>query len=79
MSMLRTQIYLPEEIFPPLDEMAGQFKVPRSAVIRLILQTGLKSRTEWFPRGNDLWKMADLKIKGGVKNLSQNLDNYLYE
>lgn len=77
--MLRTQIYLPEEFRSQLNQLAVQLNVSMAEVIRLILKDGLKEKEDILPGGNDLLALNDLKIKGGPKDLSGNLDRYLYE
>jgi len=76
--MLRTQIYLPEEYHSQLIDLASQLNIPMAEVIRMILKNGLMKKGEILSPGNDLWKLADLKIKGGPKDLSKKFDFYLY-
>lgn len=77
--MLRTQIYLPEEFRSQLSQLATKLNVSMAQVIRLILKDGLKEKEDLLPKGNDLLALRSLKIKGGPKDLSRNLDHYLYE
>lgn len=76
--MLRTQIYLPEEFRSQLNDLADKLDLSMAAVIRMILKKGLQKKEEIMTRRNDLWKLANLKIKGGPKDLSKKLDYYLY-
>ena len=76
--MLRTQVYLPEEFRSQLINLASQLDIPMAEVIRMILKNGLKKKEEILNPGNDLWKLADLRIKGGPKDLSKKFDFYLY-
>ncbi|MGB9706841.1 MAG: CopG family transcriptional regulator [Microgenomates group bacterium] len=76
--MLRTQIYLPEDFHSQLGELAVKLNVSMAEVIRMILKNGLKKKEEFLSPGNDLWKLANLKIKGGPRDLAKNLDRYLY-
>lgn len=76
--MLRTQIYLPEEFHSQLNDLADKLDLSMGAVIRMILKKGLQKKEEIMTRRNDLWKLANLKIKGGPKDLSKKLDYYLY-
>ena len=46
--------------------------------MRMILKKALKKKERIISPGNDLWKLARLKIKGGPKDLSGKLDDYLY-
>lgn len=76
--MLRTQIYLPEEFRSQLNDLADKLDLSMAAVIRMILKKGLQKKEEIMIKRNDLWKLANLKIKGGPKDLSKKLDYYLY-
>lgn len=76
--MLRTQVYLPEEFHSQLINLASQLDISMAEVIRMILKNGLKKKEEILSPGNDLWKLADLKIEGGPKDLSKKFDFYLY-
>ena len=76
--MQRTQIFLPEEYHLQLKMLASKLHLSKGAVIRLMLEKGLKQKEEFLGGGNDLGKLSKLKIKGGGKDLSQNLDRYLY-
>lgn len=76
--MLRTQIFLPEEDRRQLNEIALKLDISMGEAIRMILKKGLKKKEKFVSLGNDLWKLAGLKLKGGPKNLSEKLDEYLY-
>jgi len=76
--MLRTQIYLPEEFHSQLSWLANKLDVSMAEVIRMILKRALEKKEEILKKENDLLKLKELKIKGGPKDLSKNLDNYLY-
>ncbi|MBM3209239.1 hypothetical protein FJZ40_03020 [Candidatus Shapirobacteria bacterium] len=77
--MLRTQLYLPEEIHQELTFLADKMGVSMAAVIRKMLQVGLREKEIFFAKGNDLLLIAKLGIKGGPKDLSARLDSYLYK
>lgn len=76
--MLRTQIYLPEDFHSQLTTLASRLNISMAEVIRMILKNGLEKKEEILKPGNDLWKLADLKIRGGPKDLAKNFDYYLY-
>lgn len=77
--MLRTQIYLPEEIHGELLEWARKTELPMAELVRRIIKSGLQKKEKFFEKGNDLLKLTKLKIKGGPANLSEKLDSYLYQ
>ena len=79
LTMLRTQVYLPEETHQDLALWAAKMDLPMAEIIRRILKTGLEKKEEFLDKGNDLITLAKLKIKGGPKGLSQKLDSYLYQ
>ena len=76
--MLRTQIYLPEDYYNQLNNMAKQMNISMGKTIRIILKKGLEKQKKMITKGNDLYQLANLKIKGGPKDLSQKIDKYLY-
>jgi len=76
---MRTQIYLPKEIHQELALWARRMDLPMAEVVRKILKTGLERKEEFLGEGNDLLLLARLKIKGGLKDLSQKFDYYLYQ
>lgn len=77
--MLRTQIYLPEQLHDELTSWAIKMKVPMAQIVRQILQAGLEKREAFLPGENDLLELTKLKIKGGPTDLSLKLDSYLYQ
>lgn len=77
--MLRTQIYLPEEIHSELLEWARKMELPMAELVRRLIKAGLQRKESLFEKGNDLLKLAKLKIKGGPTDLSEKLDSYLYQ
>lgn len=76
--MLRTQIYLPEEYHQELAIIAHNLGVPKAVVIRKILKKALKNKEDLIGKGNNLLSLSKLNFKGGPKDLSANLDSYLY-
>lgn len=73
--MLRTQVYLPQELYSQLVTLARAADLPVAEVIRNALQSGIKTVAK---KQNDLALLAKLKIKGGPKDLSAKMDKYLY-
>lgn len=75
--MIRTQIYLPSDLHQTAKMLASQQAKPVADLYRKFIAAGL--RTEKKRRvTNSLTPLAQLKISGGPKDLSQNMDRYLY-
>ncbi len=77
--MIRTQLYLPKEEHRELIQVAKQKKQPMAEVIRTFIKRGLKLEKSIDRTGREAMRaLANLKLKGGPADLSQNLDHYLY-
>ncbi len=78
--MIRTQIYLPKELYQEIGLVAIKEKKPKAQVIREVLEKDLKKK-----RGNagefllEIAAMAKKNKWKGPKDLSKNIDKYLYE
>lgn len=78
--MIRTQVYLPQELYQSIDLVARREKKPKAQVIREVLEAGVK--TKQGNAGKTLLQVAAMAKKyqwKGPKDLSQNIDKYLYE
>jgi metal-responsive CopG/Arc/MetJ family transcriptional regulator len=80
--MIRTQIYLPKDLYYHIDQVAKREKRAKAQVIRDTLEKGFKSQQKFQKNaGEALLRLAELgeklKVKG-PKDLSQNIDKYLY-
>jgi len=75
--MRRTQIYLPEEMHEQLGLLAKKTNLSMGEIIRKLIKEGITKQKIFFGK-NDLLSLANLKIKGGPKNISKNFDFYLY-
>lgn len=73
--MLRTQVYLPEELDQELKLLAKKEGKPKAEVIREFLGKGLKRRKR--NAGTTLKEIAALAVEG-PGDLSTNLFDYLY-
>jgi predicted DNA-binding protein len=73
--MLRTQIYLAENIHTRLNQIKKVKGVSMGRLIRKYIEKGIEEETV---EDNGLWKLASLGIKGGDPNLSKNYKQYLY-
>ncbi|MDP2638412.1 MAG: ribbon-helix-helix domain-containing protein [Candidatus Levybacteria bacterium] len=78
--MIRTQIYLPKELYQEIDLVAKKENKPKAEIIREAVEEALEKK-----RGNagdvllKLAKMAKKYNWKGPKDLSKNIDKYLYE
>lgn len=75
--MLRTQVYLPKDLYKEIQFVAKKEKKAAAEVIREALSEGLAKR-----RGNAgkaLLALADTAVEGLPSDLSTTIDNELYE
>lgn len=81
--MIRTQIYLPEELYQEVDLVAQRQKKPKAQIIREVLKEGLTKMNQKETIGEALGKLIAIGQKYTPKNaptdLSINHDKYLYE
>ena len=79
MSLIRTQLYVPQEVAQEILLLAKTEGKPRAEVYRELLKTGLerKARKERPTSAEGLLKIASL-AKQGPRDLSSNLSSYLY-
>jgi len=75
--MRRTQIYLPESTYRVLVKLRKQRKQSIAQIIRDVLNRNLIAG-ELESEELDVESLANLKLSGGPKDLSENLDDYLY-
>lgn len=78
--MIRTQVYLPKQLYQTIDLVAKRERKPKAQVIRDMLESGIMEK-----QGNSGEALLDiarlgrkLKLKG-PRDLSKNIDKYLYE
>lgn len=80
--MIRTQVYLPDQLYQEIGLVAKREKKPRAQVIRETLNEGLGRKKSTRNGGTALLELAKLgkklRIKG-PKDLSTTIDKYLYE
>lgn len=73
--MIRTQIYIPETLHERAKSVARNKKQSLANLYRGFIASGLQASKN---RSGDLTALAKLNIKGGPKNLSRDIDKYLY-
>lgn len=75
--MIRTQIYIPETLHSQLKLLASRQKKSLAEVLREFIKQGMVNKQNTGVKS--LQSLIDLKITGGPKDLSKNLDKYLYQ
>lgn len=78
--MIRTQIYLPKELYQEIDFVAKKEKKAKAQIIREAIEKDMNSKRG--NAGDTLLKLAAMAKKykwKGPKDLSTNHDKYLYE
>ena len=73
--MIRTQIYIPETLHERAKTIARKKGKSLATLYRNFIANGLNATKN---RGGDLTTLAKLNLKGGPKNLSRDIDKYLY-
>jgi hypothetical protein len=75
--MIRTQIYISEKLHQTIKLLAQRKKKPFSQLVRQYLADGvLKEKAQ--TKSKPLSSLSDIGITAGPKDLSQNMDKYLY-
>jgi len=78
--MIRTQIYLPKELYQEIDLVAKKENKPKAQVIREAVKSVLEARKESIGEALGRLMEAGKKFRfHGPKDLSANHDKYLYE
>ncbi len=72
--MIRTQVYLQDDQYERIIALAKASGMPMAEIIRTSIAKGLIKK-----RKNNLAGISKLKLRGGPKNLSSKLDEYLYQ
>ncbi|MFB6182037.1 MAG: ribbon-helix-helix protein, CopG family [Candidatus Magasanikbacteria bacterium] len=76
--MKRTQLYIPENLHKKIKAEAREEGRSMSDLMREFLAEGLDNKKK--QKGQvDLTDLANLNLSGGPKDLSKNMDNYLYD
>lgn len=75
--MIRTQVYLPKTLYQQIDLVARREKKAKAAVIRERLEKSLKDNKPRETVRDAFLRLAAIGGKG-PKDLSKNLDDYLY-
>lgn len=75
--MKRTQIYIPENMHKEMKNLAQKKDRSMSDLVRQFIEQGLEQESE--DKTSDLSDLADLNFSGGPKDLSENIDKYIYQ
>mgnify|MGYP001576370652 CR=1 FL=1 len=75
--MLRTQVYLTEELYQEINLLAQKERKASAQVLRELLIEGLSQKKKRTSIGNALLTLSKIKAHG-PKDLSTNIDEYLY-
>ena len=78
-TMIRTQIYVPDNIHRQLIQEAQKQGASMAHLVRNFIEAGLRHKKNTDTSGKSaLEALLRMSVKGGPKNLSANLDQYLY-
>lgn len=76
--MIRTQIYLPEDLYQEVRLVAKKESKKSAQVVRDLLSEGLIRRRKKGTIGEAFLDLASVAVKGGPPDLSTKHDKYLY-
>ena len=77
--MSRAQIHIPQALHEQLHQIARKRREPMDRVVCNILKVGVEKMQSEEAAGIQVLKnIANLKLKGGPRDLSARLDHYLY-
>lgn len=76
--MLRTQIYIPESTHQQAKNLANQLDQTLAELLRRLIITGLEEEKKKI-KPKSLASLSKLNLKGGPKDLSEKMDEYLYQ
>lgn len=76
-NMIRTQIYIPSEIHETAKMLAARDDRSIADLYRLFITKGIANKKKTMKKSS-LASLSNLNITGGPKDLSKNMDKYLY-
>jgi len=77
-NMIRTQIYIPDELHQATKMIAKRKNESLAKVLREFIATGIKEERKQL-KPKSLGSLAKLNITEGPSDLSSNMDKYLYK
>jgi len=75
--MIRTQIYIPDNLHQTAKIIARQKAEPLASLLRRLIAKGISEEKEQL-KPKSLTSLAQLNITEGPKDLSSEMDKYLY-
>lgn len=75
--MIRTQIYIPETLHNQVKLLARKQRKPLAQIIRDFIKQGMVRKQS--AGAKSLQVLTKLNITGGPKDLSKNMDKYLFQ
>ncbi len=75
--MIRTQVYLPKNLYQNIQLVAEKEQKPAAEIIRELLHEGVARK--YRNAGKTLLLIAKKAVKGADPKLSHKVDKYLYE
>ena len=76
--MIRTQIYIPDELHQAAKTVAKRKDEPLAKVLRKFIAKGIEDERKQL-KPKSLSPLTKLDITEGPKDLSRNMDKYLYQ
>lgn len=77
--MVRTQVYVPDNIHRQLIQEARKEGSSMAHLVRDFIEAGLQHKKNTDQSGSSaIEALLRMSVKGGPKDLSANLDKYLY-
>ncbi|MFB6226067.1 MAG: ribbon-helix-helix protein, CopG family [Candidatus Paceibacteria bacterium] len=76
--MKRTQLYIPENLHKKIKAEAKEEGRSMSDLMREFIAEGLEHKKKQ-KKQVDLTDLANLNLSGGPKDLSKNMDSYIYD
>lgn len=76
--MIRTQVYLDENIYTQIRLQAQQANLPTAALVRKYIRVGMIKSAKKETARDAFLRLARHAGKGGPRDLATHLDDYLY-
>ena len=76
--MIRTQVYIPEELHQAVKFVAKRKDESLAKLLRKFIAQGIREERKQL-KLKSLSSLSKLNITAGPKDLSRNLDKYLYQ
>lgn len=77
-NMIRTQIYIPDDLHRSAKAVARRGEEHLAELLRRLIDTGIREELKKL-KPKTLVSLTKLNITGGPKDLSSNMDKYIYQ